>query len=215
MWYLRYRLDAEVIRDNALATSGLLVRDVGGKSVRPYQPSGLWKAVGFGGSNTSVFAQDKGEKLYRRSMYTFWKRTSPPPSMSTFDAPDRETCQVRRARTNTPLQSLVLMNDVQFVEAARKLAERVLLEGGSTPPEQFAFAFRTTTSRFPESYERDSLMQLYKEYFQEFQSTPENAEKLLSTGESTRDSKLPAADLAAWTMICHLLLNLSETVTQN
>ena len=211
----RYRLDAEVIRDNALATSGLLVRDVGGKSVRPYQPSGLWKAVGFGGSNTSVFAQDKGEKLYRRSMYTFWKRTSPPPSMSTFDAPDRETCQVRRARTNTPLQSLVLMNDVQFVEAARKLAERVLLEGGSTPPEQFAFAFRTTTSRFPESYERDSLMQLYKEYFQEFQSTPENAEKLLSTGESARDSKLPAADLAAWTMICHLLLNLSETVTQN
>ena len=211
----RFRLDAEVIRDNALATSGLLVRDVGGKSVRPYQPSGLWKAVGFGGSNTSVFAQDKGEKLYRRSMYTFWKRTSPPPSMSTFDAPDRETCQVRRARTNTPLQSLVLMNDVQFVEAARKLAERVLQDGGSTPVEQLVFAFRTTTSRFPEPYEQDSLMLLHKEYLQEFQSKPENATKLLSAGESPRDTKLPAADLAAWTMICHLLLNLSETVTQN
>ncbi|MGB1814371.1 MAG: DUF1553 domain-containing protein, partial [Rubripirellula sp.] len=211
----RFRLDAEVIRDNALATSGLLVRDVGGKSVRPYQPSGLWKAVGFGGSNTSVFAQDKGEKLYRRSMYTFWKRTSPPPSMSTFDAPDRETCQVRRARTNTPLQSLVLMNDVQFVEAARKLAERVLREGGSTPAERFVFAFRTTTSRFPESYERDSLILLHKEYLEEFQSKPENAEKLLSAGESPRDTDLPVADLAAWTMVCHLLLNLSETVTQN
>lgn len=211
----RFRLDAEVIRDNALATSGLLVRDVGGKSVRPYQPSGLWKAVGFGGSNTSVFAQDKGENLYRRSMYTFWKRTSPPPSMSTFDAPDRETCQVRRARTNTPLQSLVLMNDVQFVEAARKLAERVLREGGSTPAERFVFAFRTTTSRFPESYERDSLIRLHKEYLEEFQSKPENAEKLLSAGESPRDTDLPVADLAAWTMVCHLLLNLSETVTQN
>lgn len=211
----RFRLDAEVIRDNALATSGLLVREVGGKSVRPYQPSGLWKAVGFGGSNTSVFAQDKGENLYRRSMYTFWKRTSPPPSMSTFDAPDRETCQVRRARTNTPLQSLVLMNDVQFVESARKLAERVMIEGGTKPEDRFVFAFRTTTSRFPNPYERDSLLLLQREYLKEFQDQPENAKKLISTGESPRDPKLPAADLAAWTMVCHLLLNLSETVTQN
>jgi len=211
----RFRLDAEVIRDTALATSGLLVREVGGKSVRPYQPSGLWKAVGFGGSNTSVFAQDKGEKLYRRSMYTFWKRTSPPPSMSTFDAPDRETCQVRRARTNTPLQSLVLMNDVQFFEAARKLAERVMLEAGPKPEDRFVFAFRTTTSRFPKQYEKDSLMQLQKEYLEEFQKESGNAEKLLSAGESPRDTKLQPAELAAWTMICHLLLNLSETVTQN
>ena len=211
----RFRLDAEVIRDNALAASGLLVRKVGGKSVRPYQPSGLWKAVGFGGSNTSVFAQDKGEKLYRRSMYTFWKRTSPPPSMSTFDAPDRETCQVRRARTNTPLQSLVLMNDVQFVEAARKLAERVMREGGDQPTPRLEFAFRTITARFPEEYEQNSLIQLHKGYLDEFQKTPENAEKLLSAGESSRDTNLPPADLAAWTMVCHLLLNLSETVTQN
>ena len=122
----RFRMDAEVIRDSALFVSGLLVDRIGGPSVKPYQPAGLWKPVGFGGSNTSVFKQDKGEKLYRRSMYTFWKRTSPPPSLSTFDAPDRETCQVRRARTNTPLQALVLMNDIQFVEAARKFAERII-----------------------------------------------------------------------------------------
>ena len=135
--------------------------------------------------------------------------------MSTFDAPDRETCQVRRARTNTPLQSLVLMNDVQFVEAARKFAERVMVEGGSKPEERFVFAFRTTTSRTPKRYEQDSLLQLHKEYLKEFQAQPEDAEKLISAGEAPRDPKLPAADLAAWTMICHLLLNLSETVTQN
>ena len=135
--------------------------------------------------------------------------------MSTFDAPDRETCQVRRARTNTPLQSLVLMNDVQFFEAARKLAERVMLEGGPKPEDRFVFAFRTTTSRFPNQYEKDSLMPLQREYLKEFQSMPENAEKLLSAGESPRDTNLQPAELAAWTMICHLLLNLSETVTQN
>jgi ribosomal protein uS2 len=121
----RWRLDAEMVRDNALAVSGLLAKPIGGASVKPYQPAGLWKPVGFGGSNTSVFKQDTGDKLYRRSMYTFWKRTVPPPMMSIFDAPDRETCQVRRARTNTPLQALALMNDVQFVEAARKFAEAI------------------------------------------------------------------------------------------
>ena len=135
--------------------------------------------------------------------------------MSTFDAPDRETCQVRRARTNTPLQSLVLMNDVQFVEAARKLAERVMREGGDQPTPRLEFAFRTITARFPKEYEQNSLIQLHKGYLDEFQKTPENAEKLLSAGESSRDTNLPPADLAAWTMVCHLLLNLSETVTQN
>ena len=211
----RFRLDAEVIRDTALSTSGLLVRSIGGKSVRPYQPSGLWKAVGFGGSNTSVFAQDKGEKLYRRSMYTFWKRTSPPPSMSTFDAPDRETCQVRRARTNTPLQSLVLMNDVQFFEAARKLAERVMLNGGSEANDRLIFAFRIATSRTPGPFEIDSLLRLQQEYQTEFAANPEAAVKLISAGEAAREDKLQPAELAAWTMISHLLLNLSETVTQN
>lgn len=210
----RFRLDAEVIRDSALAVSGLLVNTIGGKSVRPYQPAGLWKPVGFGGSNTSVFVQDKGSKLYRRSMYTFWKRTSPPPSMATFDAPDRETCQVRRARTNTPLQSLVLMNDVQFFEAARKFAERVMTEGGTEPQERLIHAYRMIVSRRPDNEESESLLQLLQVYTQEFRADPEAAEKLLSTGESARNSALDASELGAWTMITHLLLNLSETVTK-
>ncbi|MDG2223209.1 MAG: PSD1 and planctomycete cytochrome C domain-containing protein [Rubripirellula sp.] len=210
----RFRLDAEVIRDFSLSVSGLLVHEVGGKSVRPYQPSGLWKAVGFGGSNTSVFAQDSGENLYRRSMYTFWKRTSPPPSMSTFDAPDRETCQVRRARTNTPLQSLVLMNDVQFVEAARKFAERVITEGGTETADRIEFAFRTVTSRKPTESERKSLERMLNEAKQEFTANPEAATKLLTTGEAPSAPKLDPLNVASWTMLTHLLLNLSETVTK-
>lgn len=211
----RFRLDAEVIRDCALAVSGLLVDRIGGPSVKPYQPAGLWKPVGFGGSNTSVFRQDKGEKLYRRSMYTFWKRTSPPPSMSTFDAPDRETCQVRRARTNTPLQALVLMNDVQFVEAARKFGERILQQGGKSIDDRVDFAFRSVLARFPNPNERSLLRGMYNDYLQEFQKNPARAEKLLSTGESPRNPKLASDQLAAWTLVGHLILNLSETVTHN
>ena len=210
----RFRLDAEVIRDQALSVSGLLIETIGGKSVRPYQPAGLWKPVGFGGSNTSVFVQDKGEKLFRRSMYTFWKRTSPPPSMSTFDAPNRETCQVRRARTNTPLQALVLMNDVQYVEAARKFAERVIIEGGTGLDERVTFAFRSVLARRPNTTEIQSLTNLFTACLSEFKSTPGSAAKLLSAGESPRNEQLDANELAAWTMVTHLLLNLSETVTK-
>lgn len=210
----RFRLDAEVIRDQALAVSGLLIETIGGKSVKPYQPAGLWKPVGFGGSNTSVFVQDKGDKLYRRSMYTFWKRTVPPPSMATFDAPDRETCQVRRARTNTPLQALVLMNDVQFVEAARKFAERVMKEGGTNVQDQIEFAFRSILTRHPNDFERQALNKAFNEYASEFATATEAATKLLSSGESPRDDQLNTNELAAWTMITHLLLNLSETVTK-
>jgi hypothetical protein len=210
----RFRLDAEVIRDQALAISGLLVDNIGGKSVRPYQPAGLWKPVGFGGSNTSVFKQDTGPKLYRRSMYTFWKRTSPPPSMSTFDAPDRETCQVRRARTNTPLQALVLMNDVQFFEAARKFAECVISDGGSDVRQRITFAFRSVLARHPSPSELDSLTQLFHDYHAELTENPEIAPKLLAAGESPRNESLDANELGTWTMIAHLLLNLSETVTK-
>jgi hypothetical protein len=210
----RFRLDAEIIRDQALAISGLLVSKIGGKSVKPYQPPGLWKPVGFGGSNTSVFKQDSGEALYRRSMYTFWKRTSPPPTMITFDAPDRETCRVRRARTNTPLQALVLMNDVQFVEAARRFAERVMKEGGSQTSERLSFAFRSVTSRSPRDVEAESLTALFNEYLAQFKKDPEAAKKLLAIGESPRDESLAVDELSAWTMITHLLLNLSETVTK-
>jgi len=210
----RFRLDAEVIRDQALALSGLMVDEIGGKSVRPYQPAGLWKPVGFGGSNTSVFKQDTGAKLYRRSMYTFWKRTSPPPTMTTFDAPDRETCQVRRARTNTPLQALVLMNDVQFIESARKFAERVMSEGGTDVDQRLTFAFRSVLARQPTASERESLTGLYADHLAEFKEHPELAGKLLSAGESPRNESLDVNELSAWTMLAHLLLNLSETVTK-
>jgi len=210
----RFRLDAEVIRDQALAVSGLLTSEIGGKSVRPYQPAGLWKPVGFGGSNTSVFKQDTGAKLYRRSMYTFWKRTSPPPTMTAFDAPNRETCQVRRARTNTPLQALVLMNDVQFVEAARKVAEHVMSDGGSDVDQQITFAFRSVLTRRPSATELGSLSRLFHDFYDEFEDNPDAAKKLLAVGESARDESLDANELGAWTMIVHLLLNLSETVTK-
>ena len=210
----RFRLDAEVIRDQALAISGLLVDKIGGPSVKPYQPEGLWKPVGFGGSNTAIFKRDNGEKLYRRSMYTFWKRTSPPPSMSTFDAPDRETCQVRRARTNTPLQALVLMNDVQFVEAARKFAERIMVKGGVDSHARVNYAFRSVVSRMPTAQERTTLIELYQEYLAEFQSSAGSAEELLKIGDMPRDAKLAANELAAWTMIAHLIFNLSEAVTK-
>ncbi|NQV26133.1 MAG: DUF1553 domain-containing protein [Rhodopirellula sp.] len=210
----RFRLDAETIRDQALAVSGLLIDTIGGRSVKPYQPAGLWKPVGFGGSNTSVFVQDKGDKLFRRSMYTFWKRTVPPPSMATFDAPDRETCAVRRARTNTPLQALVLMNDVQYVEAARKFAERVISEGGSSVEERVIFAFRSVVARPPNATELQTLTTLLTEYLSEFKSHPDSAAKLLSAGESPRNEQLDANELAAWTMVTHLLLNLSESVTK-
>ena len=210
----RFRLDAEVVRDQALAISGLLVGTIGGRSVKPYQPAGLWKPVGFGGSNTSVFKQDSGSKLFRRSMYTFWKRTSPPPSMAAFDAPNRETCQVRRARTNTPMQALVLMNDVQFVEAARKFAERILKEGGEETDARLVYAFRAVLARRPNPSEWASTRAFFEECRAEFGRDAEAAKKLLSTGESPRDESLPAEELAAWTLVAHLLLNLSETVTQ-
>jgi mono/diheme cytochrome c family protein len=210
----RFRLDAEVIRDQVLAVSGLMIPTIGGKSVKPYQPAGLWKPVGFGGSNTSVFKQDTGEKLYRRSMYTFWKRTVPPPTMSIFDAPNRETCQVRRTRTNTPLQALVLMNDVQFIEAARRFAEQVITEGGDQVDQRIAYLYRSVLARNPKPYERQLVTQLYNEHLEEFLEQPEAAKSLISSGESVRDETLDATELAAWTMIVHLIFNLSETVTK-
>lgn len=210
----RHRLDAEIIRDQALAVSGLMVGTIGGKSVKPYQPAGLWKPVGFGGSNTSVFKQDSGDNLYRRSMYTFWKRTVPPPTMSIFDAPDRETCQVRRARTNTPLQALALMNDVQFLEAARHFAESVIANG-DTIDDRITYAYRTVLSRKPKPSERAVVAGLFNEYLLEFQSSEGAAVEFLGVGESTRNEELDANELGAWTMVTHMLLNLSETVTKN
>ncbi len=210
----RFRMDAEMVRDNALSVSGLLVEKIGGKSVKPYQPAGLWKAVGYTSSNTANFKQDHGDALYRRSMYTFWKRTSPPPSMLTFDAPSRETCTVRRERTNTPLQALTLMNDVQFVEAARHLAQRMMTEGGTKPEDRIAFAFRLATARRPAADETRELLDLYNENLTEFQRDPDEALKLVSLGESKRNESLKISELAAWTILANLILNLDETVTK-
>jgi len=210
----RFRFDAEVIRDAALFTSGLLVEKVGGKSVKTYQPDGLWEAVAFQGSTTSVFKRDSGEALYRRSMYTFWKRTSPPPQMTTFDAPSREVCTVRRPRTNTPLQALATMNDVQYVEASRHFARRMLLEGGSTYPDRLTHGFRLVTGRKPSSAELEILVALYQEHHAHYQTKADEAVKLLSIGESKRDESLNPSEYAAMTMVGNLLLNLDETLTK-
>ena len=210
----RFRFDAEVIRDSILFASGLLVERSGGKSVKPYQPEGIWEAVAFVGSNTREFKPDAGESLYRRSLYTFWKRTAPPPSMSTFDAPSRENCTVRRPRTNTPLQALALMNDKQYIDAARKLAERMLTEGGSTPESRLTHGFRLVTARLPSAKETDVLLRTLNKQRVIFAADLPAAEKLLAYGDLPRTANQEPAELAAWTMLANLLINLDETITK-
>jgi hypothetical protein len=214
----RVRLPAEFIRDQALAISGLLDPEVGGRSVSPYQPPGLWEELmsRADGANwtAQVYVQGHGKDLYRRTMYTFWKRTSPPPSLMTFDAPDRETCTVRRARTNTPLQALVLLNDPTYVEAARKLAERMMTEGGKAPEDRIAFAFRLATARQATAEERRVLRGVFDAELAVYRHDAAAALKLLSVGESPRDPKLDLAELAAWATVAGVILNLDETVTK-
>ncbi len=210
----RFRMDAELVRDNALAIAGLLSGKIGGKSVKPYQPEGVWEAVAFVGSNTNSYKRDDGEALYRRSMYTFWKRTSPPPSLMAFDAPSRENCVARRARTNTPLQALVLMNDEQYIEAARQLAQRMLKEGGSQAPDRLRYGFRLTTARDPNEREQAVLTAQLAAHLAHFQADPESAKKLLAIGAVPRDESLDPAEHASYTLIGNLLLNLDETMTK-
>jgi hypothetical protein len=214
----RFRLPAEFIRDQALAVSGLLDSRIGGASVAPYQPPGLWEELmsRSDGANwtAQVYLQSHGPDLYRRSMYTFWKRTSPPPQLSTFDAPDRETCTVRRSRTNTPLQALVLWNDPTYVEASRKLAERIMTEGGATVDERIAFAFQEVESRKPAADEAAVLRRVYQKQLDKFTADNAAAIKLLSVGESPRNEKLNVPELAAWTMVGSTILNLDETLTK-
>ena len=211
----RVRLQAEFIRDQALAASGLLDRRIGGASVFPYQPAGLWDALAYGGQfSAQSYTPSHGADLYRRSMYTFWKRTVPPPSLSTFDAPDREVCTVRRSRTNTPLQALVLLNDPTYVEAARKLAERALTEADASAEARIERVFRLVLVRPPKPAEIDVLRRLLDRERQHFAERPDEAAKLLSTGESPRNESLDAAELAAWTVVASTVLNLDAAVTK-
>ncbi len=206
----RLRLPAEVIRDNSLAMAGLLVEHVGGPSVKPYQPAGLWQELTGGGG----YQADKGEGLYRRSLYTYWKRTIAPPSMVTFDSPNRETCTVRENRTNTPLQALNLMNDTLYLEAARKLAERAMHEGGMTDAARLSYAYRVVLGRSPKATELAVLQRVLGEFRGQFQGKPEVAAKFLSQGDSGHDEKLDAAELAAYANVASLIMNLDEAVTK-
>jgi hypothetical protein len=208
----RFRLPAEMIRDQALLVSGLLVEKLGGPSVKTYQPPGLLKDMVF--SNMTSYAQAKGEDLWRRSLYTYWKRTILNPSMQVFDATAREQCTVREARTNTPLQALNLMNDVTYVEAARLLAERILLAGGETPQKRLAWAFRAVTSRQPDAAELQTLQKSLDAQLAYFRQQPQAAEKLLLIGEKRNNAALNPAELAAHTMIASMLLNLDEAITK-
>jgi hypothetical protein len=211
----RFRLDAEQIRDNALFVSGLLQLEMGGKGVKPYQPVNIWEPVGFAGSNTRFYEQDHGTALYRRSLYTFLKRTAPPPFMANFDAPNREQFCTRRERSNTPLQALQLMNDVQHVEAARALAERMLVEGGRDTADRLTFAYRTVLARRPESAELALVQQQLETHLARYREDAEAAQALISAGESKARPELPAAELAAYTLVANMLLNLDETLTRN
>jgi len=206
----RFRLSAEVIRDQALAVSGLLVEKLGGPSVKPYQPPGLVKEL----TGTEDYVQDHGENLYRRSLYTYWKRTVAPPTMMTFDAGGRETCVVRETRTNTPLQALTLMNDVTFVEAARVLAQRVMLEGVTTAEERITLAFRLATARRPRPAELTILLGGLDEHLAKYRRDRKAALKLVSAGEHPRNAKLDVSELAAYTAVAGLILNLDEVITK-
>jgi hypothetical protein len=211
----RYRLDAEQLRDNALFVSGLLDGTFGGKGVRPYQPPNIWEPVAYSGSNTKDYRQDAGGSLYRRSLYTFFKRTAPAPFMTSFDAPNREQFCTRRERSNTPLQALQLMNDVQHFEAARGLAERMLLEGGKTPEDRIAYGYQTVLARKPSADELAVVSDALKRHLQRYAGDADAAKKATTFGESRPNPSLPEGELAAYTLAANLLLNLDETVTRN
>jgi hypothetical protein len=205
----RHLLSAFALRDQALVASGLLVERPFGPPTKPYLPPRLWESI-----SNNKYEQDHGESLYRRSLYTFWRRTIPPPLMTTLNAAEREVCVVRKDRTNTPLQALTLMNNVAFIEASRFLAERILREGGKTPREQIKYGFVLATSRAPSKAELKVVADTHRSFLERFQSDLDGATKLLTTGEAPRDSSLDPAQHAAMTMTASLLLNLDETLTK-
>jgi hypothetical protein len=202
------RLTAEMLRDQALFDSGLLVEKLGGPSVKPYQPDGLWDVA----MGRPKYDQAHGPDLYRRSLYTFWKRTVPPPAMMAFDAADRSYCTARRQSTSTPLQALALLNDPQITEAARLISQRMLKEGGATPEDRVVWAFRLVTDRAPTDRERTVLLELYNEQRELFASDKAAATKLLSVGETKADASLDPPELAAGTVLAEALLNHDDAI---
>jgi hypothetical protein len=202
------RLGAEMLRDQALAVSGLISEHLGGPSVRPYQPEGLWEVA----MGNPKYDQGHGDDLHRRSLYTFWKRTVPPPTMITFDAAERNVCVVRRQTTSTPLQALALLNDPQIVESARFVAERLLREGGPTLEDRVSYAFRLVTGRRPTTREVGILVQLFKEQHDLYAAEPDMAAKLIAVGETKNNATLDPADLAAGTVLAKALLNHDEAI---
>jgi hypothetical protein len=203
-------MDAEMVRDNALAASGLLVRQIGGPSVKPYQPDGVWEAVSMGG-NTNRYQRDRGENLYRRSMYWFWKRSAPPASMDIFNAPSRESCTIKRERTNTPLQALVTLNDPQFVEAARVLADRALEMGGESDEARIDFVARRLLARPLAAEEMAIVKASLGDLVESYRAQPDAAKQLIAVGDSKPRASDPA-QLAGWTMLVNELMNLDEVL---
>lgn len=210
----RFRLDAEVLRDQALNASGLLVLKSGGRGFRPYQPAGLWEEVAFADSTTARYTMDTTSEIYRRTLYLFWKRTSPHPVMAAFDAPSREACVVKRSRTNTPLQALVTLNEPAFLEASRMLGERVLKESGSTE-QRIQKAFKFALSRSPSKQETDVLASAYHRYFAHYKANSADAQELVKVGIHPQNPKLDPAELASWTLVASTIFNLDEFLTQN
>ena len=209
----RFRLSAETVRDQALAVSGLLVEKLGGPSVRPYMPAGVWDETSVYG-DLRGYKADAGEGLYRRTLYTIWKRTAAPPTMLLFDSPNREICTAKRSRTNTPLQALALLNEVTYIEAARHLAEQMLLAGGATPEARVAWAFRRATARQPDAAELKTLTAGLATRLAHFQQDEAAAKQLIAQGTSKPDPKLNPAELAAYTTAANIILNLDEVVTR-
>jgi hypothetical protein len=210
----RFRMDAEMLRDIALQAGGLLVTKIGGPSVKPYQPQNVWEQVSYPSSDTLVYTQQHGEALYRRSMYTFWKRMADMPDMDAFDAPMRDVVCTRRQRTDTPLQALVTMNDVQWVEAARALAERALLQGGKRPEQRIALMSEILLAHDPSPQTAGVLEKSLAQMEKHYSADPAAAHKLVEVGEKPRAPSIPETELAAWTMVASEMLNLDETLTK-
>jgi hypothetical protein len=210
----RFRMDAEMIRDYMLAASGTLSPKMGGPGTRPYQPSNIWDVVGLPGADTRNYVQDTGENLYRRTVYNFWKRMAHSPNMDIFNAPSRETCTVRRDRTNTPLQALVTLNDEQFVEAARRLAEQTLQSAEASIEGRLQYLSTRTLCRPLRPNETAILRSAQQDLLTHYQTQPADALALIAVGDSKPDEALNPAELAAWTMVCNQLLNLDEVLNK-